>query len=155
MKWIAESVTLCSVWDVGRRSWAWQGSSMVCPGLAPTTPAASLCVTVTVDYTTKDFKEECWRDRNSDYGKKDVILNFTLSIPTLSVTKTAVNFCTCAKRCCGVWLPTKSLFTDTGGVEGDVCERIHTKIKITAFSSYRCFCSFSSWWWHSSENGCA
>lgn len=98
---------------------------------------------------------QCWRDRNSDYGKKDVILNFTLSIPTLSVTKTAVNFCTCAKRCCGVWLSTKSLFTDTGAVEGDVCERIHTKIKITEFSSYRCFCSFSSWWWHSSENGCA
>lgn len=98
---------------------------------------------------------QCWRDRNSDYGKKDVILNFTLSLPTLSVTKTVVNFCTCAKRCCGVWLPTKSLFTDTGDVEGDVCERVHTKIKITEFSSYRCFCSFPSWWWHSPANGCA
>lgn len=48
-----------------------------------------------------------------------------LSTPTLSVTKTIANFCTWAKRCCVTWLPSKSLFSDTEGVEGDGCERVH------------------------------
>lgn len=111
----------------GRRSWAWQGN-FVQALLIQYLQLLCVC-TVTMDCTTKDLKEEsylqCWRDRSSDYGKKDIILNFILVTPTLSVTKATVHFCTCAKRCRVLWLPTKSFFTDTGAVEGDVCDRVH------------------------------
>lgn len=106
----------------------WQGNSLVCPGLAHTIAAAVVCVHSDNGLYHQRLETrvlECWRNRNSDYGKKDLILNFMLSTTTLSVTKTIVNFWTWAKRCCVLWLPTKSLFSDTEGVEGDVCERVH------------------------------
>lgn len=88
----------------------------------------SFCVCAQWQWTTHQrFKRRIlqhWRDRNSDYGKKDVSLNFTLFTSTLSVTKAIVHFCTCAKRCV-LWLPTKSFFTDTGDIEGEVCEGVH------------------------------
>lgn len=86
--------------------------------------------------------------------KKYISWNFTLFTPTLNVTKAIFHFCTCAKRCCVLWLPPRA-----SSLTGDACERLHvpthTKIKSKEFSSYRCWCSCSSWWWHSPANGCA
>lgn len=106
-----------------------------------------------MDCTTQDFRVlQCMV--KTDYGKKYISWNFTLFTPTLNVTKAIFHFCTCAKRCCVLWLPPRA-----SSLTGDACERLHvpthTKIKSKEFSSYRCWCSCSSWWWHSPANGCA